>query len=330
MAQFAYIDFIESMDEINFKYNIIKKTTNFLLKQYLKLSNEFFSEEILINNLKGLSVKIPIIKSELDNDRNYTEYMIIKTLEQLKNFDIDIIKVYDKYNFNYEDYFRVSLGNNTFKFFIFKIIEEGLKIIKKDLKFAEVLIISDNPKEEKLIFDLIYPNINNLYILGNKDFLDEYEILSQNIFEDCGLNVEIINDENNLIKSADIIINIKNYNEKLIYRFKKGSIFIDCSFNIVNAEELALKRQDMLVVNNLKLIYNKNILSIQDFEIFLYCTNKEYKNFIDESITNNNTSNILKLSKNIDAEIDELGIKNNWYNNEKIYFFLKQSRLIKS
>ena len=84
----------------------------------------------------------------------------------------------------------------------------------------------------------------------------------------------------------------------------------------------------MLVVNNLKLIYNKNILSIQDFEIFLYCTNKEYKNFIDESITNNNISNILKLSKNIDAEIDELGIKNNWYNNEKIYFFLKQSRLI--
>lgn len=325
--KFAYLEYVQSKKDIPVKLNIIRKSEK-LLEWYVKKFNPVILKDVKIIGVDGYCIILPVINEEEKANIEKVKYIVNETINMLLDYDINIILLPKSYPFQISQSIEEATGKYVFALFIMSAINKILKIMKKDIRTAEFLIINGNNQLTEFIIDNIYSEINYLSLMTDDESFEFFKDKALRVFDDTGLNMQIIKKNKSIAETVDIIINTSDMDFKLDYFFKRQSIFFDLSFNIKRFEELVRKRNDMIVINDLRLSYNDEILSTQKFELPLFCSCEDYRNIILKGYEKERGEKALAFVRDMDIKLVSFYQKSTLLNCE--YFFRFLNRISKT
>ncbi len=294
--KFAKIDFIDNLDEIPIKFNLYKKEK--ILNWYIKKFNPYIKEELNILGISGYKIKLPITRKVAYEDSSIFEELYKKTIKSLKSLDVCIVEKPYEFFIDIEEDIITTNKEILMVVFMFEIILKVIKILNKDLKNLEIIILDGNRVLTEMLINSIYENINYLTVITEED----YGELIDSIFYDNGLNVGQMKKSNSLISTADIVINLKEEDFKDYSLLKSGAVFIDLTKNIKSILNVCIKREDVLVIDSINVALEDEICTLENFEMAYYFKSNMYRCIKEGNITK-------RFIKKVEEEIKENGIK---------------------
>ncbi len=278
---FCKLNCINDYKEINFKNTFLE---NLCLKfkkvlfWFVKNKTPFYFNECNIGNFKGIEIFIPIVKEDIVYNKELYYYLISEAKYFLSSLDFNLEHLE----------------------FINEIFPEKQNLYKLKLLFLNDLI---NLGKDKLTSKEQY---NYMFILGDDDYYNKLAILSavedgydtyiynkknsevinefiDYIFNETGMYISIINDKSTFVNSiinCDIVVNLKDIDEKLAHKLKGESLFIDLTKKSINANAIKKQREDVNVINDFFLTMDNKPITIIDTHKILKLIDKNYIDYL--------------------------------------------------
>lgn len=289
--KFAKIEYVNSIDEIEMN-PLVKKMPQKICDYYIEKANPYTCNEIEIMGAEGYQVKIPLTLQEAKGNYKKNELLIKKTLNDMQRKGRGIEIVVPPEEIMFPNTIKTSDGKAIFALTLQLAITKILKILGKDIRNTEFLMIDGGNFITNLILDCISNEIN--YLSVYTDRIENFEEKAEMIYEDCGLNIQIFsNSKNSLMKEADIVINggidLENYD----YFFKKGAVYLDVNKNRQKLMRLRAKRNDMIFIDDVELKWDGAYLKTALFEGAEYINNSEFSNFLSRQYNQDNQKRLL-------------------------------------
>ncbi len=279
LGKFAYFTFPKSIQDIPINSAIVRKMPKKLQDLYIMKKTPLRIEEAFFLDAAGYEVQVPILLSDLAVKKEKDIYDIFyKMLLQLQERDVEIILPPKEWNGIFPDVIRTADGKEILPFFIMLALVKALKTVKKDLKFAEVVIIDGKDKKTEVIIDSIYPNVNYLSIVTQdpESFAEKVD----DIYEDVGLNLQIESHNGSVLQRADVIIDLCKDAESYAYHYKRGAVIFELTGTLEKIKDLLRKRQDILVIDDLLLKYDNQYLTTPFCEMAYLLKNRYFRNYL--------------------------------------------------
>ena len=278
MSRFAEITLVDDLSHVPIKFKMIRKAPGFMLDWYIKKFNPFTAEDMEILGERGLLVRMPLTVRDMSERSDFFIEQAIQTLYTLRDYEVGIVlpprqPAGPVNDLAFPDIIPIADGSLVFAFFIMQAIEKSLKLAGKNIKTAEIVVIDANPHLTMSVLDNIYPHVNYLTLITELEYSDK----CAQIYGDCGLNVGVFDFNRSNLESADIIININKVN-KFDYYYKRGAIYFELVHR--NCTEIAMKRNDILIVDGLRLGSageRGETLPLERFECGLHAMSREYR-----------------------------------------------------
>ena len=274
--KFALLSCVKTPEEIPVKLNIIKKMP--ILDWYVHKFNPYKAERLIILQEEGYKIKLPLTEQELASDPKKATYIIDRTMGSLKDYGVSVAMLPRYYNVKQQDTdIKIATGKDMLPFVIMDAIVNALDILQKELKLANIVILGDSDYAENFIRN-IYPEVNFLSVLTNIPSY-KYDGLADEIFHDTGLNIQISKISKNALSNADIIIDTSYKDEKFDFCFKRGAVYFNFSGNKEKSASLISKRDDMLIVDDLKVRCRDvgTAWSMPYFELIFFTKSRDYR-----------------------------------------------------
>lgn len=256
------------------KDEVVKYMLYFNSEEINRYCNYYITEEI--NNLLFITDELYSLHKQTYNNSNSINLLILEEVSNLNEDDCNLlIKSINTYDYLY----------SSNKISYFKVIKDLSIILKnKDINFSDILYEDFNNKYE--IKSMLIKNLLVIFLLNilskdyNKHFNndDNYSILLSEITNYLYKICEDNNSVNLNFKKYNILDNIKNINSNINYQSNNSSSY-NFNYKINSLEECLY-----LVIN----VFN--------FDNFLN-NNKEYFNYDDISVEENNNVNIANINK---------------------------------
>lgn len=279
--KFAILKFAEGIKtESNNEKKKFSLLIKFIFKRSENVKHEIKIVDTNIMDADGYIVTIPITKGQaLDDEFDEYKKVFDNLFDELHNRDVSIVTVPDWFKYKYDDIIPCCSGFYPLVFFIMEMSLKALKI--KDIRHqkSEFLIIDGLSDLTEEVLYLLHENVNFLSVVTNET---EYfnDIISK-IYNENGLNIQMISEVNSYVKSADVIINCSLSEDNYDYYYKKGSIFFDLAGNKKGMSALQRKRGDMLIADGISLKYKDKFIDNKTLEAILYCTLNEFRKYLN-------------------------------------------------
>lgn len=280
MTMYAELYFAKNEDDIpisKYFFRLPDRIKNKIIKWKLELKYE----DHIAWGVKGERIQLPM---------TYTMYRkmplslrgevfkkIEKKLEQRGITHLILPKLIETSPF---EHIKQHTGSYIKPFLIMEMIYfiEKEKILDKKLKHLEIVLLDGNKKEVDMMIDFIYPHINHLTIISHNP--ERFKEKSEEIFNDVGLNMQILSYTKGAISQGDIIIDT-HYDDPSVIRFcKKDALYIDLGNNIQKTMMLLERQNKTPVINQFCLIKKGEVVSIEKAELLLDMKNiisRDYK-----------------------------------------------------
>ena len=296
--KFAIFDYVKNKNEIELKLNFLKQMPDFIWNWYVQNFCPITIKNLNFDIADGFLIKVPIEKNKLNNfDANK---ILIKVLKKFD--DVKIIHCPDDFVLNKKNKILISHGNYFFAFVIMDAIKKFLSTQQKKLSESEILILDNNFYLTNIVLDNIYAHVNYLSIVTQQKNL--YKKKEREIFQDTGLNLQILDYKKNLISESDIIININFDGNNFFDAIKKNALYFDLSDSKKKySDELKIKRPDIFVFDKLNLFYKNNLIDNKIFEMILYCADNDLKKIFDGGYDKKIFSAVKKKIHTLDIKI---------------------------
>ena len=221
--KFAIFDYAKNKNEIELKWNFLKQVPDFIWNWYVQNFCPITIKNLNFDIANGFLIKLPIEKNKFNNfDANKIFMKVLKKFD-----DVKIISCLDDFVLDEKNKILVSHGNYFFAFVIMDAIKKFLSNRKKKLSESEILILDNNFYLTNIVLDNIYAHVNYLSIVTQQKNL--YKKKEREIFQDTGLNLQVIDYKKNLISESDIIINIDFDDDNFFDAIKENALYFDLS-----------------------------------------------------------------------------------------------------
>ena len=300
MKKFAYIKWAKTEKEIYQQNQWLKFLPSFLRENYIINYCPLKMKEQSIMDLEGYEVTLPFTVEQANKKSDKVVQKIInKAMEILKSNKVKIICP-PKGHIHKIDYsIYESKGQYVIPLFIFNAVKELAKKLDKPLKYIEITIIDGENLKTDLVLDIIYPNVNYLNLITDK--LENFKEKSIDIYEDVGLNLQLIShNKKTTLENSDIVIDCTDSNHNNFYYCRKNSIYIYIGSNKDMVKDILLKRTDLIVIDNFSLLFKNESYTTEFCEMLWYISKPWFNNIISNDYD-------LILLKKIIKEINKDG-----------------------
>mgnify|MGYP000441968961 CR=1 FL=1 len=203
-----------------------------------KVVNYFYDSE---GNAVGKAVGI-ILK---DYDESDLVQEFILALEKLKNDRLQFLLIEDLHIFNKGQLeliekstnLKVVNGMNILVDFLPIVLDSIYRLLDKDLKSKEVLVIGNNEEVTKKVIESICKVVRFVTITGNFQ-KESVENIYQYILEKTGLSVFYSKNIDRILTNYSIIINLIDNCRLNNKKIRNGAIIFDFSFDKYLSREL--------------------------------------------------------------------------------------------
>lgn len=245
---------------------------------YINKRNPYKIYNSVLLDTEGFQVVLPYTTNTAKASYRQYEACVNKTIWKLLDKGVKIAVPPEDILF--PNTMRMAQGKIIFALFLKEIAAKALGTFHKELRDAEVLILDGNNFLTELIIDSICSEVNFLSIYTDREAALKDKM--QEIYNDCGLQVQMFaNSKNMLLKDADIIINGAMELENYDYFFKKGTVYLDANKNRQRCKRLLMHRNDMLIVDSVLFTVEGQKVSAGDLEAVAYVASSEFREFVN-------------------------------------------------
>ncbi len=280
----------------------IKKLPECLLDFYIEKRNPYTVKEAELFGVKGLDVVLPFTGEYAKRHCDKMDSLLKRTMEQFEKAGCDIVSA--PYGVTLPAGLPQADGKIIFAFYLVEIIHKIYKYTNRDIRTAEIVILDGGNFLTELVLDVIYPNVNYLSIYTDRK--ENFEEKASDIYEDCGLNVQVFsNSKNTLLRNGDIIINCAMELENFDYFFKKNSLYLDVNKNRQKLLRLMAKRSDMVFIDDMKLKAGRLFVMSSLFEACQYTSNPLFRSFLTKQYNSVAEGELYHYFKNSDVFVHD-------------------------
>jgi len=277
-VKFAHLGFVKNHDEIPVKYNVIKQNREQQLPWYVDKYNPILKKECSIAGENGLSVLLPLTSAEAKEDKSRAEKILQRTVSSLCNDGIEIFKLPNGFEKTCITNAFVADGTHLFPFLLCHALKIWEESTRRSLRRCEAVVVHNTLSQTESILNHICDDLNFVTVLDLKGEIDELNFIADKIFDETGLNVVIRSTNKAALRSADIAIQTSTDDFDTAY--KRNALVFDLSGNIKRSRELRTRRQDISVVDSLKLKYKHTIVDLISFEMALYAKSRSFRQIV--------------------------------------------------
>ena len=231
---------------------------------------------------KGYHAKIHLSEEQLQKKELKGQKIIEKMLKNLEELGVQIVVPPPKQGNIPTGILPISNGKIVKGLYVMEAITKFLTLQKKDLKDARIVLVDGGNVLTHLILDRVYPNVNFLSILTDRQ--EDFEKKIQAIYEDCGLNVYLFsNGKNTAMAEADIILNCGCEMENYDYTIKPQAFYFDIAQNRRKLQRLMLRRDDIFIADGILLQKEKKPYTDKEVEAAAYVSKNEFKTLVSSA-----------------------------------------------
>ncbi len=288
MAKYAELYFAEKEENIPINKHLMKLPEN-LRNRVLKWKLSLKHQEETIWEVKGENIQMPMTYTMYRKMPLTLRSEIFRKIERrLEQRGITHVILPHLINTSPFQTIQECTGNYIKPFFIMEIIRciEKEKIIDKKLKYFEVVILDGNTKEVDMIIDFIYPYINHLTVISNSP--ERFKQKAEDIFDDVGLNMQILSYTKGALSEGDIIIDTHYDDPAVIHLCKSKTVYLDISNHAEKTIMLLERRNGVSVIDQFLLIKNGEIVNVTKAEMLLT---------MNQTFTRNHKETMKRLKK---------------------------------
>lgn len=164
---------------------------------------------------------------------------------------------------------QMCIGDDIKSFFIMEVIHFIVKesITDKELHNMEVVILDGNKTQVDILIDLIYPYINNLAVITTEP--ERFKQKSKDIFDDVGLNMQVLSYTKGAISQGDIIIDTHCDDPTVIHLCKEKAVYLDIGNNAEKTAILLDRQRNVFLTDKFLLEKDGEVLSLAKAELIL-------------------------------------------------------------
>lgn len=269
MAKYAELYFAEKGENIPINKYFMKLPQT-LRNEIIKWKLTLQCEEKTTWEIAGERVQMPMTYTMYRNMPLTSRRKIFKKIEKkLTDKGITHVMLPNLVATSPFEMIQECTGHYIKPFFIMEvinfIIEE--KVVDKELKDLEVVILDGNKQDVNMIIDFIYPYINHLTVLTNRP--DRFKQKAEEIFNDVGLNMQVLSYTKGAISQGDLIIDTHYDDPSVIHLCKADTIYLDIANHAEKTMMLLERQKGVLVVDQFLLVQKGEIISTAKAELLL-------------------------------------------------------------
>ncbi|WP_058486495.1 hypothetical protein [Defluviitalea phaphyphila] len=306
MKKYAYLKWANNIYDVKYKYNWIKKMPLFLRDKYILKNCPLNIEEVSILGVDGFKVVLPILLQDIEKkSRKYVQEIIDKTMEILEENSVRIIIPPKEKSNIYSYSIPIAKGEIIFPLFIYQVILKSLKIINKPLKTVEIAILDGKNKNTDLILDIVYPHVNYLSIIS--DDVERFKIKAKKIYEDVGLNLQLLSYNNRTaLKNTNVIIDCMDNTHTYFYYAMREVIYFYMGTNKEVVKNILLKRPDIKVIDDIILSIKNKKITTDLCEMLWFISKPWFNRLLSKKYTQEDIKKITKEIKKDGWEVKSL------------------------
>ncbi len=279
---FCKINFIKSYDEIEINSKMLKNTISKnkgLLQAYIRKNCPYKIKEIFIGKVRGIEVFLPLTREDAILDIDFYKDIMGDTKADILSCELKIKKFYNVLEPLYMDYSYLNL------LCINPMVEYSFESINIKKGLGNICLI------------LTHSDFKNMYVLGNlmdyckemfvfsKDISPELKYFIDNIYEEFGIYISIIDDEKVFVDyliTADLTINLDDEEWNIAHKLKSCSSFIDLSKEGINSKEVLRLRDDIFNLYSVNYKIDKQPVTMEECYLTLEILDKNFSEFLKE------------------------------------------------
>lgn len=269
MAKYAELYFAEKGENIPMNKYLMKLPQT-LRNKIIKWKLALQCEEKTTWEIAGERVQMPMTYTMYRNMPLTSRREIFKKIEKkLTGKGITHVMLPSLVGTSPFEMIQECTGHYIKPFFIMEIIHFVIKekITDKELKDLEVVILDGNKQDVDMIIDFIYPYINHLTVLTSRP--ERFEQKATEIFNDVGLNMQVLSYTKGAISQGNIIIDTHYDDPSVIHLCKPGTIYLDIANHVEKTIMLLERQKGVLVVDQFLLEKKGEIVSATKAELLL-------------------------------------------------------------
>ena len=200
-------------------------------------------EEIQIMGAKGIKYVLPYTREDILNLYDDTIMLVLKRVIMRENIRNAIA------DFCLEPYLDsdVRIDGKCIPYLICdKMLLELANKKEIELKEAKLCVIDSNDTITNFIISQVSSMVNYCTIITERP--DEFQTLSDHIFDETGLMLDVITPDNLEPIQADIIFDL-SYDTNSFRFYPKGSIIFDFTGNLDKSRKVIVKKKDTIIYN---------------------------------------------------------------------------------
>ncbi len=280
MAKYAELYFAEKEENIPMNKHLMRLPQN-LRNKIIQWKLALKYEEKITWEVTGEQVQMPMTYTMYRNMPLTLRSELFKKIEKrLSQKGITHVMLPSIISTSPFEKIKECAGHYIKPFFIMEVIHFVIneRIVPKALKDVEVVILDGNIDDVDMIIDFIYPYINHLTVLSNRP--ERFKQKSEEIFNDVGLNMQVLSYTKGAMSQGDIIIDTHYDDPSVIHLCKPQTIYLDIANHVEKTIMLIERQKEVLVVDQFLLIKKGEIVSTTKAELLLTMDrvfNRNYK-----------------------------------------------------
>lgn len=308
---FAVFELSDTLEEIPIKVHFKKiLPDHYVEKTYYKkllIQVPLVIHPFSVLGIEGHKVKLPLTSSIIkEKDENYIKTVLIKSINKMVDEEETNMFVFplelDRYLSDVE--VLTADGKQLAFLTLNQIVEQCIKRSPKDPKDIHYVIIDGEDNLAKFCSDFLYEKINYLTILTKRpsyfeDYIDE-------IYNDTGLAIELIQEPLLEDLNSDIIINCSKEKNKAFYFFNKKAFYIDFLSKREEVRNILLKRKDLQVVDNVSYTVDNQEVDAKILEAAIFSQHRILRSWLFYGYKDDMLTSILRNISHYPIELHHL------------------------
>jgi len=270
-GKFACLKFAENMAEIPIKPEFIRKAPKKILNWYMSKFMPYAVREIEICSRQGYEILLPTLAKE-------NAGLLEKIMEKVEAacIELGVKAMLAESGIYVSGNFFVPEGRLVKAFFLKQIIDKYLKTSAIKAESAELIIIAGDENYTKAIIEFLYRSFNYVGVILEGEDQGDYEEISAEIFDDCGLVLNFGRRGSYLLKDADIIVNLSEATKGYESFYKKGACYIELAGEKEKLKNLLAKREGITAVDKFNVEYMGERLGLIQYEMLVFLEQPDF------------------------------------------------------
>ena len=254
------------------------KITKRLVTYYIENFRPFSLSQMELMGLPGIEARLQATEGMAKANSVMWQKNMEEAIKEL--CDQDVVIVIGPANSTLTtQLLRVAAGKEVNGLYMMDGVKKAAKMQGTDLKDTRVVIIDGKNRQTALALDMVCPHVNNLAVYTDRK--ENFMTQAEEIYEDCGLNLQLFsNPKGSIMAEADVIINCGYDMENYDYTIKKGAFYFDLVQNKPKLLRLLSRREDLSIADGMLFKKNGEFLSDRQAEAVYYVKNDFFRRYV--------------------------------------------------